>query len=192
MNEVDWRPMRGRDVDGVVRVAAAAFPDHFEARACFAERLARFPQGCFVLAPTAAAHSGSGAPDAVRGYLIAYPWPLGAIPPLNSLLGGLPDGVESVYLHDLALHPDLRGRGHARPAVDMLVAALGPLGTRRIALVSVNDTVPFWQAMGFAPVAGDPALVRKLESYGEGARYMLRELAADGAASPPPIPWPRA
>ena len=30
--------------------------------------------------------------------------------------------------------------------------------------------------MGFAPVAGDEALSRKLESYGEGACYMVREL----------------
>lgn len=184
MSEVNWRPMRGQDVDGVVRVAAAVFPDHYEARACFAERLALFPQGCFVLGPRDLDPLSSGARWAVRGYLIAYPWSLGAIPPLNSMLGGLPDGAESVFLHDLALDPDLRGQGHARPAVDMLIAALRLLGTRRIALVSVNDTVPFWQAMGFAPLSGDRALVRKLESYGEGARYMIRDLAADGLASP--------
>ena len=77
MSELHWRPMRPGDVDGVVRVAAVAFPDHFEARACFAERLALFPNGCFVLA----------SPVEVKGYLIAYPWPFGAIPPLNSLLG---------------------------------------------------------------------------------------------------------
>ena len=81
MSEYSWRPMRADDVDGVVAVAASAFPDHFEARACFAERVALFPQGCFALASD----------DDVKGYLIAYPWPLGAIPPLDSLLGTLPD-----------------------------------------------------------------------------------------------------
>lgn len=158
--------MRGDDLDGVVAVAAAAFPDHFEARACFAERLALFPQGCLALA----------SPTAVKGYLIAYPWPFGAIPPLNTLLGSPPEAGDSVYLHDLALHPDVRGQGHARPAVEWLVDRVCALRARRIALVSVNDSVPFWQGMGFVPVSGDPALARKLESYGANAHYMVREL----------------
>ncbi|MCC6827294.1 MAG: GNAT family N-acetyltransferase [Novosphingobium sp.] len=177
MSELHWRPMRPGDVDGVVRVAAVAFPDHFEARACFAERLALFPNGCFVLA----------SPVEVKGYLIAYPWPFGAIPPLNSLLGGLPEPRDSLYLHDLALHPDARGQGHARPAVERLVDAMRAIGVRRIALVSVNDTVPFWRGMGFTPVAGDPAIVRKLESYGGNSHYMIRDLVAPGGAG-----WQRA
>ncbi|MEO5587313.1 MAG: GNAT family N-acetyltransferase [Novosphingobium sp.] len=165
MTEFNWRPMRADDVDGVVAVAATAFPRHFEERTCFEERLALFPQGCFVLA----------SPRAVRGYLIAYPWALGAIPPLNVLLGRLPETREAVYLHDLALHPEMRGRGHARPIVERLVREVRSLGTSRIALVSVNDTVPFWQSMGFAPVTGD-AVVRKLQSYGDASTYMIREL----------------
>lgn len=165
MSDLAWRPMRADDLDGVVAVARAAFPDHFEERACFAERLALFPQGCFVLASA----------GEVRGYLIAYPWPLDAMPPLNSLLGALPDAGETIYLHDLALHPGIRGQGHARPIVERLVADARALGIRRIALVSVNDTVPFWRSMGFAPVAGDAAITRKLESYGPDSTYMIRQ-----------------
>lgn len=166
MAAAHWRPMHGDDVDGVVAVAAVAFPDHFERRDCFAERFALFPQGCFVLA----------AGDAVQGYLIAYPWPLGAIPPLNSLLGALPASRETWYLHDLALHPDACGQGHARPIVERLAIEAREQGAERIALVSVNDSMPFWQGVGFAPVAGDATLARKLESYGEASRYMVRAL----------------
>lgn len=165
-SEHGWRPMTPADIDGVVAVAAACFPDHFEDRACFEERLALFPHGCSVLA---------GA-DAVKGYLIAYPWPLGAIPPLDTLLGGVPAARDAFYLHDLALHPDVRGAGYARPAVEQLVVDLRGLGAERIALVSVNDSLAFWQGMGFVPVAGDPALSRKLASYGDDARYMVRPL----------------
>lgn len=161
-----WRAMRDADIDGVVAVARLAFPDHFEARACFAERLALFPQGCFALA-----HG-----DAVRGYLIAYPWPAGAIPPLDSLLGGLPEARGSVYLHDLALHPAMRGQGHARPVVEHLAQAARTWGATTLALVSVNDSVAFWQGMGFAPVAGDAAMARKLASYGGDSTYMVRAL----------------
>ncbi|MGF7155632.1 GNAT family N-acetyltransferase [Novosphingobium gossypii] len=158
--------MQPTDIDGVVQVAAACFPDHFENRACFEERLALYPGGCFVL----------GRGDAVKGYLIAYPWPFGAIPPLNTLLGALPDARDAFYLHDLALHPEARGGGHARPALERLAAALREAGATRIALVSVNDSLAFWQGMGFAPVAADDVLSAKLASYGEGARYMVRVL----------------
>ncbi len=165
MSDFAWRPMRADDIDGVVAVARVAFPDHFEARACFAERLALFPQGCFVLASA----------DGLKGYLIAYPWPLGAIPPLNSLLGALPEARDAVYLHDLALHPDMRGQGHARPIVERLAAEARAGGVHTIALVSVNDTVPFWRSMGFA-ATGDAAIARKLESYGADSTYMVRRI----------------
>lgn len=166
MSAFDWRPMTAGDVDDVVLVAAAAFPGHFEARACFEERLALFPRGCFALASA----------DAVRGYLIAYPWTFGAIPPLDSLLGGLPDARDAWYLHDLALHPDMRGQGHARPIVERIAREARAARAGRIALVSVNGTVPFWRGMGFESVTGDPAIARKLRSYGEGAAYMARTL----------------
>lgn len=161
-----WRPMRADDVDAVAAVAAVAFPDHFEDRACFEERLALFPAGCFVLASTAA----------VKGYLIAYPWPLGEIPPLNSPLGRLPEERAALYLHDLALGPAMRGLGHVRPILAQLGEVARTCGARRIALVSVNESASFWQRMGFQPRRGDPAITSKLASYGDDATYMIREL----------------
>lgn len=161
-----WRPMTGEDIDGVVMTARVCFPDHFEARACFEERLALFPQGCFVLA----------CGDAVKGYCIAYPWPEGSVPPLDSLLGALPQGRAAFYLHDLALQPEVRGQGHARPIVERLALDLRGIDAKRIALVSVNDSVRFWQGQGFAPVAPDETMARKLASYGAGAQYMVREV----------------
>ncbi|EIZ80169.1 acetyltransferase, GNAT family [Novosphingobium sp. Rr 2-17] len=166
MPALDWRPMRAHDIGGVIDVARASFPDHFEARACFEERLALFPQGCLVLAQA----------EAVKGYVIAYPWPKGAIPPLNSLLGQLPDARDSFYLHDLALHPDVRGQGHASPAVEQVARELRAAGGHEFALVSVNGTKGFWRSMGFDPVAASADIQRKLESYGEGAAYMIRKL----------------
>lgn len=163
-----WRPMREEDIDGVVAVARAAFPGHFEARACFEERFALFAAGCSVLADPAA--------EEVKGYLVAYPWPLGAIPPLDSLLGVLPPEREAFYLHDLALHPEVRGQGHAGPAVRRLVEYLRASGGRDLALVSVNDTMAFWQRQGFAVVTADDVLRRKLASYGPDARYMRRAI----------------
>lgn len=154
-----WRPMTADDLDDVVAVAAVAFPDHPEGRACFAERLALCPGLCFVLA------EGSR----VAGYLIAYPWPLGEIPPLDTLLGSLPEGRDAHYLHDLALLPEARGQGQAAAGLDMLFARIAT----PIALVSVNDSAAFWRPQGFVEV-DRPDLRRKLASYGADARYMVR------------------
>ena len=154
-----WRAMISGDLGGVVAVARIAFPDHPEGRACFAERLALAPETCFVLADD----------GHVAGYLIAYPWPLEAIPPLDTLLGGLPESRDSWYLHDLALLPEARGGGNARAGLAQLFAQIDA----PIALVSVNESAAFWQAQGFAPQES-PALKAKLSSYGPDARYMVR------------------
>jgi ribosomal protein S18 acetylase RimI-like enzyme len=155
-----WRAMREDDLDGVVAVARIAFPDHPERRACFAERLALAPDSCFVLADA----------QDITGYLVAYPWPMEAIPPLDTLLGSLPEERGAWYLHDLALLPAARGGGHARSGLALLFARIDA----PIALVSVNESAAFWQAQGFAP-RETPALRAKLASYGPQARYMVRQ-----------------
>ncbi|MEP9358695.1 GNAT family N-acetyltransferase [Sphingomonas sp. KR3-1] len=160
-----WRAMTADDLDGVVAVAAIAFPEHPEGRACFAERLVLAPETCFVLADGAT----------IAGYLIAYPWPLEAIPPLDTLLGALPDARDSWYLHDLALLPEARGDGHARAGLARLFAQVDAA----VALVSVNESAAFWQAQGFEPHE-NPALRAKLSSYGPQARYMVRSVTNPG------------
>lgn len=156
-----WRAMTSGDLDGVVAVARIAFPDHPEGRACFEERLTLAPASCFVL-------EGAGR---VAGYLIAYPWPQGAIPPLDTLLGTLPESCDAWYLHDLALRPEARGGGNARAGLALLVAQVDA----PIALVSVNDSAAFWRSQGFE-VRDSAALQAKLSSYGPQARYMVRSV----------------
>jgi GNAT superfamily N-acetyltransferase len=161
-----WRAMAAADIDGVVDVARASFPDHFESRACFENRLTICPAMSFVLAD---------ADDAVRGYLFAYPWKGETAPALNTLIDALPDDADRIYLHDLALDPAARGGGHTRSIVERLVDQVRADGWKRIALVAVNDATAFWQRMGFHPVTS-PELSAKLASYGDDARYMVREL----------------
>lgn len=161
----EWRSMTEDDLDGVVAVARLAFPDHFEDRACFAERLGLNPSGCFVLADTAG----------VTGYLVAYPWRLDSAPALNALIRGVPAEADTLYLHDLALHPQARGGGWTRPIVERLADQARAEGWPSIALVAVNDAAPFWERLGFR-VRESEALGTKLASYGPDARYMVRPL----------------
>ena len=51
--------MTPSDLDGVVRVASEAFPNHPEDRACFADRLRLYPSGCQVLADESGVVAGN-------------------------------------------------------------------------------------------------------------------------------------
>lgn len=163
---LNWRPMTASDLDGVVEVAAIGFPDHFEGRDCFENRLALYTAGCFTLA---------GEDEAPRGYLVAYPWRADSAPALNTLIEAIPGDAGVMYLHDLALHPDARGGGWSRSIVEQLAEGAKAAGWPALALVAVNDAVGFWARHGFG-VVESPALASKLASYGPDARYMVRPL----------------
>lgn len=161
-----WRPMTTGDLDAVTEIAAIGFPDHFEGRDCFANRLALNPAGCFVL---------SGEDGAPKGYLVAYPWRADDAPALNTLIETIPDDATVMYLHDLALHPEARGGGWSRPIVERLADEAKAAGWPALALVAVNDAAPFWEGLGFTAVEA-PEMAAKLGSYGPDARYMVRRL----------------
>jgi len=163
---LDWRAMTTEDLNGVVEVARLSFPDHFEGYDCFEERLRLAPEGCFVLSST----EGD-----IRGYLVAYPFRRHAAPPLNSLIGQIPEGPETIYLHDLALHPETRGGGHTRAVVERLAEQSKAAGWSLISLVAVNNAADFWGRMGFVAQT-PPGMAEKLATYGEDARYMERPL----------------
>ncbi|GLK49420.1 acetyltransferase [Brevundimonas intermedia] len=158
--------MRPADIDAVVEVARLSFPDHFEDRACFQNRLALYPRGCFVLAD-------GDAP--AKGYLIAYPWRADSAPPLNTVIEGLPADPDLIYLHDLAVHPQARGGGVTRAVIERLADQAAEDGWPAVALVAVNDAVDFWSRHGFAE-RETPGMAAKLASYGSDARYMMRDL----------------
>ncbi|WP_243912206.1 GNAT family N-acetyltransferase [Methylobacterium sp. J-078] len=156
--------MRSEDLPAIHHLARALFPDHPEDVARFAERLALGGDLCLTLA---------GAEGDISGYAIAYPWPLGRIPSLNRPLDGLRGAGDAIYLHDLGVHPDRSGAGHARAGLALLVGRSRMMGMGAIALVAVNASADFWRARGFTNADVDPALAEKLASYGADARYMV-------------------
>lgn len=164
----DWRGMAPGDTAAVVALADRVHPTFHEDEAVFRDRLALFPDGSLVLpAP------GGG----LAAYCIAYPVRRFAPPPLDTMLGRLPEDADALYIHDVAVAPEWRGRGLAEPAIARLLALAEPFGTA--VLVSVYGTPPFWARHGFRPVE-DAALAPKLASYGEDAVFMLRESVKEG------------
>jgi ribosomal protein S18 acetylase RimI-like enzyme len=161
-----WRSMTAADLPAVMAIAAEVHPAYPEDEAVFAERLRLAPAGCHVLVDER---------GVLGGYLVSHPWAEGTIPTLNSLLGAVPEGVTSWYLHDLALLPAARGTGAARAIVTKLAKRAGEAGYRSLTLVAVNGSAAFWRRQGFFEVAA-PELAEKLATYDAAACYMRRGL----------------
>ncbi len=164
---LNWRPMTTADLDTVAAIAAVGFPDHFEGRDCFENRLALNPSGCFVLL--------KGTTGKALGYLVAYPWRANDAPALDVLIAAIPDDAAVMYLHDLSLDPAVRGGGWSRPVVERLAEDARAAGWPALALVAVNNAAPFWQRHGFA-VVDALAMTDGFAGYGPDARYMVRAL----------------
>lgn len=158
-----WRRMAAGDIPALMTLSERVHPTFYEGEAMFADRLALFPQGSLVL---------PGPDGALAAYAIGYPVRRFAPPPLDTVLGSLPAGADALYVHDVAVAPEWRGRKLAEPAIDRLLSLAEPFGAA--VLVSVYGTGPFWSRFGFRSVE-DPALRAKLASYGEDAVFMLRE-----------------
>ena len=164
-----WRPMTSADVNGVLQVADAVHPDLPEGPHIFAERLRLFPEGCLVLSRPD--EEGGGG---VSGYAVSHPICRDAPPALNRPLdgGALAPDADQYYIHDLAVLPALRGRGHAAAAVRHLLGSVaGPYATT--ALISVYGTAPFWARFGFRPES-DEEVREKLKEYGGDAVWLVR------------------
>lgn len=167
MNKQHWRPAHTSDLPAITAIAASIHPALPERPEVFAEKMRLYPDGCRVLV----------AGDDIAGYGLAHPWKRHQIPPLDRFLERLPDDADCLYVHDIAVLPDRRG-GVARAYMTGIAELARASGIATLALVSVYTTRPLWERLGFRPVTADAALHVKLASYGEGATYMLRDLAA--------------
>ena len=166
--EPQWRLMSEVDLDDVCRIAAAVHAATLSERPdVFAEKLSLFPRGCLAL----------GLRERVAGYAFSHPWTLGDAPALDAYLGALPASPDCLWLHDLAISAEARGRGAAARAIARLTALAAAERLAAMALISVRGTEKFWARAGFRD-APEPRLAVKLDGYGPGARYMIRRPAA--------------
>lgn len=156
-----WRPMGRADLPSVKHLSDAIYPPALsESAAVYADRLALYPQGCFLLVDG----------DEALGYLLTHPWERGSPPKIDRPIGALPQDCDCYYVHDLALLPQARGSGAARAALDMIRNAMAREGLRVAQLVAVGGADAFWGRMGFMKVAGaDPG-------YGPDACLMQMEI----------------
>ncbi len=165
LRDVAWRALTAYDLPAVQGIADAVHVDLYESGEVLAERQRLYRNGCYLL------EIG----EKPVGYVLSHPWRYGALPPLNSLLGRLPEEPDTYYLHDLALLPVARRIGAASQIVSALLKHARVEGYRTMTLVAVNGSVPFWERHGFE-VTEAAELYGKLLAYEAAARYMVKHL----------------
>jgi predicted GNAT superfamily acetyltransferase len=106
--------MKETDLDEVLHLTKEVHGNHlFEPKEVFAERLALFPQGAFILERDGVA----------IGYGMVHPIYSGHPPKLCTMLGSMPKpGDENVvlYVYDIALGAAARGQGYLRQLIQQL------------------------------------------------------------------------
>lgn len=165
------RPLTLHDLPGLLAVQLACYGAGFvESAEVFARRIASPAQCSLVLDDGAR----------VGAYLAAYDSCLGKVTPLHGDFEAV-DAPDTLYLHDMAVLPDLAGRGLARALLEPLWRQAGARGLRRSALVSVQGSQGFWERQGYAVhTLADTLQRQRLAAYGEGAVYMVRALPGFG------------
>jgi predicted N-acetyltransferase YhbS len=167
MNFPILRPMLDADLHGVLAVQAACYPPAMqEPHGVLLERLRAAP------ATSLAACDAEG----VCAYVFAYPSRLGRITPLHSGFAPAHD-ADTLYVHDLAVHPRAHGQGLGRLLAQTLFDGARRQGLRHGALVAVLDATAFWERLGFAGAAAGQG-AGALASYPSAALYMTRFLDA--------------
>lgn len=163
-----WMPMSEEAVGRLSPIMEKAYPHLPDETTSFYQKRALYPEGCFILVPEAE-------PEHILGYVIAHPWRLNDIPPLNSVIEVLPGGCDVMYLHDIALLAEAQGIGAARAVLTKLDALAGRDGYSQIAITAIPQAVDYWHKRGFEEVHV-PQLDEKLMEYGIGSKYMLHKV----------------
>ncbi|MBN9408725.1 MAG: GNAT family N-acetyltransferase [Burkholderiales bacterium] len=113
----------------------------------------------------------------VLAYLAAYRSRLGKVTPLHGDFETV-ETPDTLYLHDMAVHPEQAGLGLARRLVDAVLAVARAERLPHAALVAVQGAQGYWARHGFVaarlPEAGQRA---RLAAYGDDAVYMTCRLA---------------
>ncbi|ART49794.1 GNAT family N-acetyltransferase [Acidovorax carolinensis] len=166
---VRLRALAHHDLADLLAVQLACYgPGFVESAAVFARRLAS-PANCSLVLE----RNGK-----ICAYLAAYRSALGKVTPLHGDFEPVPQ-ADTLYLHDMAVLPAFAGQGMAQALLQSLWDEAAVQGLRHTALVSVQGSQTYWERHGYAPrPLGDAPQRERLASYGAGAVYMARGMAA--------------
>ena len=166
------RALAPHHLPGLLAVQRACYGDSLvEGAEVFARRLAS-PANCSLVVEVE---------GQVGAYLAAYHSVQGNVTPLQGDFEPVaaPRMPDTLYLHDMAVLPQLAGRGLALALLAPLHAQALARGLQHAALVSVQGSQAYWERQGYAVQPLKHATQRaRLAGYGAGAMYMAQRLRA--------------
>ena len=167
MGQIQYRRMEDRDIGSVMLIQREQYTESFiEPETAIRARLANFPDTAWV------ADDGHG----VCAYLVGYRSVIGRVTPLCGNFA-VHDNPDTLYLHDLAVALRAIGLGVGGGLLHLAWQGGIASGLRCSSLVSVQDSVAFWQRHGYAESSlAEGAQLAHLATYGSMARYMVRVL----------------
>ena len=165
-NLFEPRYMNNRDFPSFDAIQNATYkPLFIESETIFYKRLKLFPQGAWI----------SEDRTLPVGYLFCHPWLLNDLVSQGDLNFQLPANTDCFYIHSLTIIPTYHRKGIGRMFYEKAKRIADSFSYQRIALVSVQESYPFWAGFGFRVVSPVDALMKaKLAEYGPDARYMIR------------------
>jgi ribosomal protein S18 acetylase RimI-like enzyme len=159
------RRMQTSDIEAVMQIQIRCYQPHYnEPQSVLQQRLLQSPHTAWV------AEDEQG----ICSYLVGYLSVLGKVTALQSIFQPS-DHPNTLYLHDLAVHPRVNGQGVAASLVSQAVQSAQQQQMQYLALVAVQESYGFWQRHGFRTMTtleSDQCLL--LDTYGESACYMQR------------------
>jgi GNAT superfamily N-acetyltransferase len=164
MSDLSWRPMKTTDLQAVIEISEQAHPLFPEEPHVFAEKQRQFEAFCFTLE-----YRG-----AVTGYCLAHPWERGRVPALNRLLGSPLHTPDCLFIHDVALAREARGKGASVRLVEILADVAQCHGLKAITLVALYGSGRLWSRQGFVATEIEKQAIK---SYGPSAIYMVKTLS---------------
>lgn len=157
--EMNIRVASVADLDDILRLQALAYGEYFnEPAEALMSKIMLGNESSFVALKD----------DVVCAYAIAFPWVGGKPVVLHSIDISLSGDANVMYIHDVAVDPQLHKMGIAQSLVDAIVNRANELSISQFELVAVQDSAEFWKCNGFTEsgIAG--------AEYGDGATKMKR------------------
>lgn len=108
----------------------------------------------------------------VVGYLLGHPWRSDSAVALHQELEELPEECDSLYLHDMAVLPEMRGRGVGELLLRRFEEAARARKLAGSHLVAIQGAETFWRRMGYREKPGVD--MEKLAGYGTAAFLMAK------------------
>jgi len=157
--------MRASDLPAILDLQDICFPTiEPESERCLAAKLQASPNTCFVAIRD----------DQLMGYLITHPWTSRLPPELDAPQCHPPADSDSLYLHDLSVHPDARGTGTGQALLDAFYNVFEHSNYRVSTLVAIQKSTSYWERQGYELVPPSHAIDSKLVTYGVDANYMIK------------------